>query len=145
MLQIYKLFHQMISLDDTILHRECGIFHTEIIRHCVDTGFNGILCKYDMVLVLLFAGNSEPSHPFVFLGFPLFEFSQYFWIFLVSHFFILSLYLFFHILFFFFFFFHDFPCTLFFNILFYFPDILDVCTFHIMVAVQDCPDTLFFF
>ena len=60
----------MILLD-TILHYECDI----------DTGFDGIQCKYNKVPVLLVEGNFQPCHIFLFfLG-------TFFFILLISGFF----------------------------------------------------------
>ena len=64
MFHIYTFFHQMVSLDDTILEWEYYIFHAYTIWHYVDTGFDDILCKYNRDLVLLVAGNCQPCHNF---------------------------------------------------------------------------------
>ena len=53
MFHINTIFHQMISLDDTILEWEYYIFHAYTIWHYVDTGFDDILCKNNRDLVLL--------------------------------------------------------------------------------------------
>ena len=60
----YKSFHEMISLDDTILHWECNISHASVIQHCVDAGFDDAQCKYNKVPLLLVEGNSQPCQIF---------------------------------------------------------------------------------
>ena len=64
MFHINTIFHQMISLDDTILEWEYYIFHAYTIWHYLDTGFDDILCKYNRGLVLFAARNCQPCHNF---------------------------------------------------------------------------------
>ena len=118
--------------------------------HWVDTGFDGILCKYNRVLVLLAAGNYEPFH-------ILYPSTSVFWyslsisglswylilyIRLLGQYFICTSFLIYLFVF---------LClsifsfgTLLFNILFYFLDFLFIRIFDITVALQDFPKTLLF-
>ena len=54
----------MISLDDRILQWEYDIFQAWITQHCVNAGFNGILSKYNRILVLPIARISQPCRFF---------------------------------------------------------------------------------
>ena len=74
MFHIYTVFHQIISLDDTILEWEYYIFHACTIWHYVDTSFNGILSKYNRDLVLHAPGNCQLCHNFLcFLDISVFD------------------------------------------------------------------------
>ena len=141
---LYTIFHQMVLLDDTILHYECDI----------DTGFDGIQCKYNKVPVLLVEGNSQLSFCFFLVLF--FDFMNFwiFWypIFWYSHYISgCSWYILFHILvamlvflgasfFDILFVFLDFPDTFFFYSLFYFLDFHANC--FIYQILYDFPDYL---
>ena len=57
----------MISLDNSILQLECDIFHAYTIWHCVDKGFDDILCKHNKILILLVERNTRPCHIFFFV------------------------------------------------------------------------------
>ena len=117
--------------------------------HWVDTGFDGILCKYNRVLVLLAAGNYEPFH-ILYPSTSVFWYSlsisglSWYLIFLYSICrAVFYLYLIFDIPICFFFFYILFG-TLLFDILFYFLDFLFIRIVDITVALQDFPKTLLF-
>ena len=68
MFHIYTIFHQMFSLDVTILKWEYYIFHAYTMWHYVVTcGFDDILSKCNREAVLIVAGNCQPCHNFFFL------------------------------------------------------------------------------
>ena len=64
MFHISTVFHQRTSLDDTTLKWEFDIFSCLKIWRCVDTGFDGILCKCNTGLVLLVEENYQPYQNF---------------------------------------------------------------------------------
>ena len=92
------------------------------------------MCKYNRVLVLLVAANSEPCHIFSSFLCTSFCFIQ----FVRDDFLCIS---FFDILFAV----HNFPGIMIFDVLFYFLDFLGICIFDKTVKLQDFPDTLLFY
>ena len=68
MFYIYTIIYQMILLDDTTLKWQFDTFYVSKIWHCVDTGFDSMLCKYNSCLYLLDEENSQSYHDFFFFS-----------------------------------------------------------------------------
>ena len=97
------------------------IFHAYINCHFIDTGLDGIMCKYNRVLVFFVEGNFQPHHIcWFFLGTCFFDIFYGFQGFLST--FILFV-------------FQDFPGTM--LLAFYFLDFHDIYIFCILVVLRD--------
>ena len=97
------------------------IFHAYINRHFIDTGLDGIMCKYKRVLVFFVEGNFQPHHIcWFFLGTCFFNIFYGFQGFLNT--FILFV-------------FQDFPGIM--LLAFYFLDFHDIYIFCILIVLRD--------